>query len=192
MKKHLLVLAACLLSLAACKKDRLDEVQPIQATFQLNYTTAVKDLGLPLANAEIKLTNKLDGKVNTAKSNANGVVVFESITPGNYSAVASLTISAADYSNLTGTVVAQDIVFNASLEANIVAGAGTMQLTLQSGKLGDWVIKQVYYGGSSSSNGALFRDQFLEIYNNSTEVLYADSLYIALIYGKNTKVSGVD
>jgi hypothetical protein len=193
MKKSLLLVGATLLLfISACKKDKLGEVQPVQATFQLSYATAAKDLGLPLLNAEIKLINKTDGKINTAKSDASGKVVFESITPGNYSAVASLTISAAEYSTLTGTTVTQDIVFNASLEASIISGSSTMALTLQSGKLGDWIIKQVYYGGSSTTNGAVFRDQFIEVYNNSNEVLYADSLYISQVFGKNTKVSSVD
>jgi hypothetical protein len=191
-KQFLFFLAAIALFAVGCKKDKLDEVQTIQATFQLNFANDIKDLGLPLTNAEIKLTNKMDGKVNTAKADATGKVVFGSITPGNYSAVASLTISAADYSAFTGTVTNQDIVFNASLETSIIVGTTPLQLTLQSGRLGDWVIKQIYYGGSSASNGAVFRDQFIEVFNNSNEVLYADSLYIALIYGKNTRVSSVD
>jgi hypothetical protein len=193
MKKLLVIFSAALIvCFTSCKKDSLDEVQPVQATFQLNFATAVKDLNFPLTNAVITLTNKLDGKINSATADASGKVVFASITPGNYSAVATLTISASEYSNLTGTTVSQDVVFNASSEANIVAGTAPLQLTLQSGKLGDWTIKQIYYGGSSSTNGALYRDQFIEIFNNSTDVLYADSLYISLIYGKNTRVSSVD
>ena len=192
MKKILLFLVTFVVFLSSCKKDKLDELEPVKASFQINFTAAVKDLGLSFSNAEITLTNKGDGKINKAKADADGKVVFESITPGNYTAVATLTVSATDYSTLTGTYTAQDIVFNGSLETNIISGTGVLNITLQSGKLGDWIIKQIYYSGSSTSNGALFRDQFLEIYNNSNEVLYADSLYTAQIYGKNTRVSSVD
>jgi len=193
MKKSLLPLLACFIVIfAACKKNVLDEVQPVQATFQLSFDANTKDLGLSLTNTEITLTNKMDGSVNKAKADKDGKVVFGSIAPGNYSAVASLTVKAADYSSITGSYAAQDIVFNGSLEASVTATNGTLAITLKSGTLGNWVIKQVYYGGSSASNGAVFRDQFIEVFNNSNEVLYADSLNIALIYGKNTRVSGVD
>ncbi|RZK19001.1 MAG: DUF4876 domain-containing protein [Pedobacter sp.] len=193
MKKSLLpLLACCIVFFAACKKNVLDEVQPVQATFQLSFDANTKDLGLAFTNTEITLTNKMDGTINKAKADKDGKVVFGSIAPGNYSAVASLTVKAADYSSITGSYTAQDIVFNGSLEASVTSTSGNLAITLKSGTLGNWVIKQVYYGGSSASNGAVFRDQFIEVFNNSNEVLYADSLYIALVYGKNTRVSSVD
>lgn len=189
MKKSLLpLLACCIVFFAACKKNVLDEVQPVQATFQLSFDANTKDLGLAFTNTEITLTNKMDGTINKAKADKDGKVVFGSIAPGNYSAVASLTVKAADYSSITGSYTAQDIVFNGSLEASVTSTSGNLAITLKSGTLGNWVIKQVYYGGSSASNGAVFRDQFIEVFNNSNEVLYADSLYIALVYGKNTRV----
>ncbi len=42
------------------------------------------------------------------------------------------------------------------------------------------VFKEIYYTGSRTpGNGTYFSDQFYEIYNNSDEVIYADSLCIA-------------
>src|SRR5690606_18853036 len=35
----------------------------------------------------------------------------------------------------------------------------------------------------NTTQGASFRDHFIEIYNNSNEVLYADGLYIATLEG---------
>ncbi|MEE1885714.1 DUF4876 domain-containing protein [Pedobacter flavus] len=178
--------------LFSCKKDSLDEVAGVAANLQLNFAPEIKSLGLSYKDAEVTLTNKTDGRIIKGISDASGLIVFESVTPGNYSVVAALTISAKDYQLLTGTTIAQDIVFNGSLETNIVANSGTLTINLQSGAIGDWVIKQIYYGGSSTTNGAVFRDQFIEIYNNSNQVLYADSLYISQIFGKNTRVSAVD
>jgi Protein of unknown function (DUF4876) len=192
MKKILLhMLAATLLFTGSCKKDKLNEVVPIEATFQLNFTPELKDLGISLLNTEVTITNKSDGKVNKAKSDENGKVVFASIAPGNYSVVAALLVTAADYSNATGTITTEDIAFNGSAEGAFT-GNITMNIELKAGKLGDWIIKQVYYGGSSTSNGALFRDQFIEIYNNSNQTLYADSLYVSQVFGKNTRVSSID
>src|SRR5690606_10834494 len=45
-------------------------------------------------------------------------------------------------------------------------------------------IKQVYYAGSDTRNGAVFRDQFVELYNNTDQTLYADGLHIARLWGK--------
>jgi len=42
-----------------------------------------------------------------------------------------------------------------------------------------FVIKEIYYTGSKTpSNGSYYQDQFIEIYNNSDSVLYADGLTI--------------
>lgn len=185
------MLAATLLFAGSCKKDKLNEVVPVEATFQLNFTPELKDLGISLLNTEVTITNKSDGKVNKAKSDENGKVVFASIAPGNYSVVAALLVSAADYSTATGTITTEDVAFNGSAEGALTSNT-TLNIELKAGKLGDWIIKQVYYGGSSTSNGATFRDQFIEIYNNSNQTLYADSLYVSQVFGKNTRVSSID
>ena len=181
-----------MLFIGSCKKDTLDEAQAVSQSFQLTYGTESVDLGLPLANADVTLTNRTNGVVLTAKSDAKGVVNFSSVTPGNYSVVANLVISATDYTTITGIYTAEAAAFNASLEANIGTGNATLPMTLKAGRLGNWVIKQIYYGGSSTTSGALFRDQFIEIYNNSNEVLYADGLYVSQIHGKNSRVSSID
>jgi len=181
-----------MLFIGSCKKDTLDEAQAVSQSFQLTYGAESVDLGLPLANADVTLTNRTNGVVLTAKSDAKGVVNFSSVTPGNYSVVANLVISATDYTTITGIYTAEAAAFNASLEANIGTGNATLPMTLKAGRLGNWVIKQIYYGGSSTTSGALFRDQFIEIYNNSNEVLYADGLYVSQIHGKNSRVSSID
>src|SRR5690606_23688627 len=61
-----------------------------------------------------------------------------------------------------------------------------LKLKLELGRIGGLVFKQIYYAGSDTRNGATFRDQFIEIYNNSNDTIYADSLYIAQVFGSNT------
>lgn len=193
MKKQLLLLSAFLvLFIVSCKKDVLEEAQPVSQSFQLSFATESADLGLPFANTELTLTNKANGLILKAKADAKGLVNFSSVTPGNYSIVASLLVTAAEYSQISGAYTAEDVSFNASLEANIVSGTAVLPLTLKSGRLGNWVIKQIYYGGSSTTQAALFRDQFVELFNNSNEVLYADGLCISQVHGKNTRTSSVD
>ena len=45
------------------------------------------------------------------------------------------------------------------------------------------VIKQVYYQGSDVKKGANYRDQFIEIYNNSNQTIYLDGICFARITG---------
>ena len=193
MRKSLFtILSLIAILFTACKKDRLDELKGVDANFQLHFTTDIKDLGLSFKNAELTLTNKTDGRILNGKADSLGRVILESVTPGNYSIVATMTIQPTDYLAATGSTIAQELVFNGSLETNILNGVGVLNIDLKSGTVGNWLLKQIYYGGSSTSNGAVFRDQFIEIYNNSNQVLYADSLYISQVFGKNTRVSSVD
>jgi hypothetical protein len=182
-KKQLLsTLFLSIAMLTACKKDN-PEAEAISISFHVKFDEQAAALGLSPANTEITITNQTNGLSNKGKTDASGNVKFESITPGNYSVVSSLTISAADYSIASGSLTQEDVVFNANLNQFLNKATGNLELVLKTGRLGDWLLKQIYYGGSHTINGAVFRDQFIEIYNNSNAVMYADSLYIGLVAG---------
>lgn len=185
-----------LLGLQACKKDRdNDLVAPVSFALQLDFGEDVKELNLPKKDAEVKLTNTVDGQQLTTKTDEDGIAHFESITPGTYNISASLIIDADVYNAASGTQTDQDAVFNVSQSAQAIYESNEgnpLALTYSAGQLGDWVIKQVYYAGSDTRKGALFRDQFIEIYNNSNQVLYADSLYICMPHASDSKMSSID
>lgn len=182
-KKQLLsTLFLSIAMLTACKKDN-PEAEAISISFHVKFDEQAAALGLSPANTEITITNQTNGLSNKGKTDASGNVKFESITPGNYSVVSSLTISATDYSIASGSLTQEDVVFNANLNQFLNKATGNLELVLKTGRLGDWLLKQIYYGGSHTINGAVFRDQFIEIYNNSNAVMYADSLYIGLVAG---------
>lgn len=190
-KKQLLsTLFLSIAMLTACKKDN-PEAEAISVSFQVKFDEQAAALGLSPANTEVTITNQTNGLSNKAKTDASGNVKFESITPGNYTVVSSLTISAADYSAASGSLTQEDVVFNANLNQFLNKTTGNLELILKTGRLGDWLLKQIYYGGSHILNGAVFRDQFLEIYNNSNAVMYADSLYIGLVVGVQNTNSDV-
>ena len=185
-QKHpFLLLALSLLLLAAChKRDAGAGVRPVSFSVKLSYEESVAALGLRKDSALVKITNLTSGTVNQAYSDAQGIAYFASLSPGNYTITASITIGAASYSLLSGAYVADDVVFNGNITGQSVAATiSEAPVVLTAGKIGDWVFKQVYYAGSNTSRGASFRDQFVEIYNNSNKVLYADSLYFGQVYG---------
>lgn len=192
MKKRqlsvILLLFTCLIS--ACKKDT-PEAKAVSVAFQVKFDAQAATLGLSPLNTEVTITNQINGLSNKAKADASGTVKFESITPGVYTIVSTLTISAANYTTATGAYTAEDVVFNANLNQALNNSSGMLDLVLKTGRVGDWLLKQIYYGGSSTTDGAVFRDQFIEIYNNSNDVMYADSLCLGLVVGVGNTTSDI-
>lgn len=150
---------------------------------KLSYADAQLNTKLDLTKVELKLTNLSTGNSAVFKP-ADGVVTMTGLAPGKYDIDASVTITKENYKNLTGIEKAEDMVFNASLKNYNLDFSATIDMELVTGLIGDFVIKQIYYAGSDTKEGAVFRDQFVEIHNNTDRVLYADSLYIARAWGK--------
>lgn len=173
-------------SLLACKKDKTPGTQPVDMDINLSFDDQSLGYTLPLEKITVKITNTQSKASMELVSDASGKVAFKSVSPGSYDIDANLTISAADYTRITGIPTDAPVTFNAS-EKNKKLDAtftGVLDLRLIVGTPGDWLIKQIYYAGSNTTNGAIFRDQFLEFYNNTDQVLYADSLYFAQLNGR--------
>lgn len=194
--KHLnkfLILAMLVLGIASCKKQNdAGDVIPVKLTLKLSFDTENAVYGFTYEKAQVKITNLTTSQSYTATAATDGTVAFNSIAPGNYDVSATLNLTAAEYNAKAGTNVQEDIVYNGTLTRQSVVTDSQLSLVLKTGRVGDFVIKQIYYAGSNAANGAVFRDQFFEIYNNSNETLYADSLYIAQVMGNNTAAANVD
>ncbi len=183
MKNKCILLLVAAFAISSCKKDDGPSTQPVRfsATFSVDGSLGVD---IPLEGTELTLTNKTNGQKHQTKADAKGVAVFESITPGTYDMAASLTISAEDYTELSGVVTEEDVHLNANESGLLLLEDKSLEATLMaSGRVGDFVFKQIYYAGSNISTGAMTRDVFVEIYNNSNTVLYADSLYFSQVTG---------
>lgn len=183
-----------MLSLASCKKDNSDagDARPVTISVQLSHDAENTLLNLSVANVAVKVTNLTTSQVYTVNSDAAGTAEFKNIAPGNYDVSASLTMSAADYNAKAGTSRTEDIVFNGTLSRQSFNADGKLALGLVTGRIGDLVIKQIYYAGSNAANGAVFRDQFVEIYNNSNATIYADSLYFGQTVNVTTVATKID
>jgi len=185
--KKLYTLLFIAFALASCKKyqGNITEIHPVK--YQVITSYASDNLGkvLPKARIELTITNTKTNVSQKYLTKSDGTFTIESISPGVYDISASIKIPASDYTTLTGETVTKEVVFNASEKAKIITVQDNQitALKLISGTTGPWVIKQIYYAGSNTTTGASFRDQFIEIYNNTDSVLYADSLYIAEAIG---------
>ncbi|WP_333863401.1 DUF4876 domain-containing protein [Sphingobacterium sp.] len=180
-----------ILPFISCKKDNTPSVQPLDVQLNLKYASDDLNTTLDLSKAVVKITN-LATKTSSVYSPSQGVVNLVSITPGEYDIDASITIPKDQYNSLTGQASLEDVTFNASLKKISLTNSTSLDLELVAGLLGDFIIKQIYYAGSDNKEGAVFRDQFFEVYNNTDRVLYADSLYFGRLWGRQSMTSGSD
>lgn len=179
-----------LLVLTGCSRDDdfggAATLAPVPFAVTVKYDPAVG--GAAAANTKVVLKNTATGEEVTGTTDANGELKLTKVLPGTYNITASATLTKAEYSTLFGLATNQsEISFNGSQQSVTVnTNVSSTTILLSNGRVGDFVIKQYYYAGSDTSKGALFRDQFIEIYNNSNQVMYADGLYIALLDGNST------
>ncbi|MFV0531258.1 MAG: DUF4876 domain-containing protein [Flavobacteriales bacterium] len=188
MKKVLYVFVTILV-LASCSDDDFGgngTLQSVNFSVTLKYDNETYD-GSFVNGGNITLTNTATGDVYTVTSNENGVAGFESILPGIYNISVTKSMNNTEFNSTFGyNPTTLEVQFNGSQEQTTVnTNVTSTTIILKSARVGDLVIKQIYYAGSHIQQGAVFRDQFMEIYNNSNEVIYADGLYIGQLYGKN-------
>lgn len=188
IKKYtpLLFIFCCLLSLS-CRKQLITDLQPVNVIVKLDFDKELSAYNLPVKGLEVKLKSLENGVELRAIANEKGEAVFEKISSGSYDFMVTRRFTPVEYKTITGLNEKDDVVFNSGRNSYTIKtnqGAYTVPMTLKRGVIGKWVIKQLYYAGSDLYDGASLRDNFFEIYNNSDEVLYADSLCMMFVYGR--------
>lgn len=166
----------------SCKKRDGNLVQTATVKINISYPDTYSQKAS--ANMEVKLTNKGSGTVISGFTNSSGAAIFSDVVPGTYDIAVNKSLSAVESLPLTG--VAQTVLLNAARTDVVISAPQSPDINLQlSGSTaGSLLIKEVYYTGSrTAAGGTYFSDQFIEIYNNSTDVIYLDGLCIADIYG---------
>lgn len=191
MKNSVLyVLIVAVTFFQSCDKNRAI-VQPIDLIYQLDVDPSVVGFDVPYEKAVVVITKKSNNEKYTAVPDNEGKVRFSSISPGVYNVNVALTLLADEVEILSGQVTTEDMHLNYSGDNLTYYETSSSTLRLITAKpLGNFVFKQIYYAGSNVSDGAGTRDFFVEIYNNSNETLYADSLCFAIVYGKINNNTG--
>ncbi len=176
LRTFLLFLSGTLFFIS-CSKDN-DADNRVNYSVTVNYPESYNSVAA--AGVTVVLKNLTTNQEATVQTNATGTANFERLTPGNYSITASKELSATDAEALTG--VSQEVFLNATEPQVQIIVEGSTTITLKGSAVGGWVIKEFYYSGAP--NSYYFYDAFIEIYNNSTDTLYADGLLVG-----NTKAS---
>jgi len=161
MKKLFLILTT-MLFLTGCLKN--PEYHSNVVTLVFLFPEDVDPLIIP--NIEVKLNNLDKTYTETAYTDSSGVAVFNGIEPGFYSAQLTKTYldgNTIKYANASGN---QTVLDNMSDTLDVIISE-TQAL----------VIKEYYYSACLTPAGNQYSaDQFVEIYNNSEDTLYADGL----------------
>lgn len=167
-----IVSLAWMLLVSSC--DSFRDVKGVEDVASMSVAVNIQ---LDVENlAEIKdLTLKFDNydeDLHLSQKCAVGKVEMDGVIPGIYTITVSGTVLNADGDEfyVNGNLV------NKALFGNV----NEVDVMTQGLKVSPLVFKEIYYAGSRSETGGVyFRDQFYEIYNNSSSVLYLDGLYIA-------------
>lgn len=163
MKKTTLLIAAAVMALLAssCRKD---EVVPVTVSVSVDESALV-DVPLP-ESYEVTLTNLSTAETRTATTE-NLSATFASIVPGLYS-VSVLSSASEDGIAYYYSGSLASVNFSADGQKETVAVSSTESSAL--------VLKEIYY---TNSGDYYIREQFYEVYNNSTATVYLDGLCIA-------------
>ena len=157
----LLVLAA--LAAAGCQKT---VTKPISINVKVDETK-IAEAGIKSPDSyDVTILNFATGTAIEAKTE-NGLATATGIVPGVYTVTVSATQNEGGF---TYTIAGSES------NASLLADGDEVTVKVEAVKEAALVFKEIYYTGVKDF---YFRDQFYEIYNNSTEVVYADSLCIA-------------
>jgi hypothetical protein len=149
-----------------------DQVTPTHTMTVFLVLPAGFTVGSVPDGVQIKLKNLSTGRESTLTADATGRV--EAVLPeGNYSLTSSFTLKVENV----------DYTFNGNINEYLLADESSVILNLTLAKnTGGFVIKEVYFAGSKTPDAkSYYDDQFHEIYNNSTDTLYADGLCIGVL-----------
>ena len=159
----LMVLAV--LTMVGCQKTG---TKTISINVKVDETKLVA-AGIPSPESYgVKISNFATGSV-IETTTENGIATATDIIPGVY------TISVSASQNQGGFTYT---IAGSESNVSLIADGAEVVVRVDAVKEAALVFKEIYYTGVDPAN-LYFRDQFYEIYNNSTEVVYADGLCIA-------------
>ncbi len=167
------------IAISSCKDDP-DPVYELSVT--VNYPEAYNST--EAEGVWVTATETSTGRADSAQTDASGIALIGKLPAGIYNVSAALQLSAAEAGAETG--IEEEIYLSAV--QNNVSVLNDAQLTLQlaGASLGGLVFKEVYYTGSRTpEDKRYFSDQYYEIYNNSTDVIYADGLCLGVVNAWN-------
>ncbi|MDD4920094.1 MAG: DUF4876 domain-containing protein [Bacteroidales bacterium] len=154
------------------------EVEPVYSTLSISVEPPREQAGIDLTVVKVR---------------AQGVdepVFYETFPDASGDAV--LKVSPGRYTLLLSALYPEGFSVNASHPEFLALPSETtvFSFKLDLALSGGIIFRQVYYAGSKTFDGANYtKDQFLELYNNTDQVHYLDSLCVGALAPANSTVS---
>lgn len=155
----------------------LNITPPTSMRFSANVTiidTSVTGSDSLVAGANVVMQSITYGDVFEAETNSEGIANFSDLLPDRYNIFAS-----GNRVTLSEIVIINGQLQDTSL---FIENNDTLNLSIiaQTSRTSALIISEIYYSGAIPNPvPQYFHDQFTEIYNNSSQTLYLDSLLIA-------------
>ena len=171
MKKIIktIITAIILTGAVACEKEA--KLQLADLKVELSFAEEFKTESTE--GVKVVISNVVDNVTKEITADATGIVIFKGITSGIYNVSASKEKTVSLVLNGTANDIA--VAANSTAEVKLVLNGKP--------SADDFVIKEIYTCGSKVP-GVLFKDQFIEIYNNTDKTLYADGIVVAVLTGE--------
>ena len=165
---HIFVLLALFLFTGCLREEKIDTTVTIGVQFPEDF----KDI--PKSGIRVKLYNTASGRSYISETNGSGVARLD-VEYGFYDAIVQHQETDED----------NTYIFNGRY-SNIILAPGRNDrlytVPLAYALKSNLIIKEIYFGGCMTGGGITYsNDNYLSIYNNSTNVVYLDSLCIGYI-----------
>lgn len=179
MKKNLFLLI-CILLLSSCLNE---EQTAALATFEIQATLPEDCVDIDMTKIVVKIQNKDFPVVYQKNLDADGKVGFL-IESGRYSA----TISSRTVDGIFNSLCSEFILTNSGILNTEQGGlSNVLTMKLEVAAPGGLIFREIYYVGSKTSLGTSYlKDQYFELYNNTADTFFLDSLCIGGIFPVNT------
>lgn len=190
LQQYLMLMTIAAGSLSSCQKELTPNNGPVDITADVTYASQEYQEKLPVDTITVNIYSLKGKLIYSAKTGQDGHISFPDLAPNTYRIQAVTSFKVDLFNELLNREEDFDVTFSSEIKEIMVGREveNHWDLSLVSGNSNPngLVIKQIYYAGSHATLGASFRDQFIEIFNNSNQVQYADSLCIAEAYGANS------
>lgn len=168
--------SAALLVATACSKS--DGPKTVTAVITIDESSLASDVKTP-ASYTVTVSNNASS-VSLSVETEDGAATVKGLIPGVYNFVASAeTVDESSHRFL----------FSGETTVSLLDGTIDVTVPVKASEASALILKEIYYNGCTlkeadpddpeSYADTYFRDQFYEIYNNSTEVVYADGLCLS-------------
>lgn len=170
--------------LSACDEE-LPEAPRLSQQVVVRYPTTFRTQ--IASGTTVRFVNRDNGQQFERITDGAGTVTFDGLPAGTYDISASRSLTAAEAQDLTQIQGAQPQQLAAARNGLVLSQqpGSFLELRLAGSALSQLVFKEVFYNGSANNPapGITFANQFFEIFNNSDQVVFLDSLCIGNVAG---------